>query len=69
LEGKQTDLRPVAVGDDELVMVHEPSERVGCDPDVVTLVLGGQGLATTEQGVAAQGDDDSHQATHPRGRA
>ena len=62
LQGEQADLRTVAVGDDELVLARDPGEGLGRDPDVGPLMPGGHRLAPLQQGVAAEGDDDTHRS-------
>ena len=60
LEREQTDLRAVAVRDDQLVVGRQRGERPACGSHVHTLVLCGQRLTPAEEGVAAQRDDDPH---------
>jgi hypothetical protein len=60
LQRKQPDLGAVAVGDDELVIAGQRSEGEGGGVDVRALVLGRRRLAPTQQGIAAEGDDDPH---------
>ena len=60
LQSEQAYLRAVAVRDDQLVLERERGQRLGGDPDVGALVLGGHRLAAAEQRVAAQGYDDAH---------
>ena len=60
LERQQADLRPVAVGDDQLVLPRNGGQLRAGDPDVLALVLAGHGFTPAEQGIAAKGDDDSH---------
>ena len=60
LERQQTDLRPVAVGDDQLVLGGHRGQLAAGDADVLALVLAGHGFTPAEQGIAAEGDDDSH---------
>jgi hypothetical protein len=60
LERKHADLGSVAVGKDELVLPRNRGQGLGRHPHVDALVLGRHGLATAQQGVAAQGDYDPH---------
>ncbi len=60
LEREQTDLRAVAVRDDQLVVGRQRGKRPACGSHVHTLVLCGQRLTPAEEGVAAQRDDDPH---------
>ena len=60
LEGEQADLRPVAVRDHELVLERERGERLAGSPRVRALVLGRERLASPEQRVPAECDDDAH---------
>jgi hypothetical protein len=53
-------LRAIAVGDDQFVAVSDTRDLFGSDADVAALIIGSHRLATTKQGVAAQGYDDSH---------
>ena len=74
LEREEPDLRPVAVRDDELVVAGEGGEGGGRLEDVAPLGLRLRRLATPQQGVAAQCDDNSrdddpraaHRSTPPR---
>ena len=65
LEGQQPDLRPVAVGDDQLVLDGEGCQLRAGDPHVLALVLAAHGLAAAKQRIAAEGDDDSHPLVLP----
>ena len=60
LEGEEPHLGSVAVRDDELMVAGEGSERLGRDADIPPLVLGGHGLTTPQQRIAAQGYQNSH---------
>jgi hypothetical protein len=60
LQREEPDLRPVAVGDDELVVERKGRERLARDARVRALVLRRQRLAAPEQRVAAERDDDAH---------
>jgi len=60
LEGQQADLRAVAVGDDDVVgggRRRQGRRRLG---DVLELHGGVRRLASPEQGVATEGDQDAH---------
>jgi len=65
LEGEDAHLRSVAVGDDDLVVLGERRERLHGAVDVVALGLGVGLLSPLEQGISAEGDDDSHVPTPP----
>ena len=60
LEGEQADLRSVAVGEHDLVVPCDLGDGLGGHLDVGPLDGGVHGLAPTQQGVAAEGDDDEH---------
>ena len=57
---QQADLRPVAVGDHQLVLVVHARQLARRDADVAALVLDVERLAPLQQGVAAECDDDGH---------
>ena len=60
LQGEETDLRAVAMGQHQLVVLRHRGQRLcGC-PDVRPLRLGGHRLAPLQQGVATEGDEDAH---------
>ena len=60
LERQEADLGPVAVGDDELVLDGDGSQRLTGDAHVLALVVARHGFAAAQQRVAAKGDDDPH---------
>ena len=60
LERKQADLRSVAVGDHELMLERDGRKCLARGARVLTLVLGGESLAPTQQRVASECDDDAH---------
>ena len=60
LERQQPDLRPVAVGDDQIVVSGQRGQGLDCGQDVLLLDLGDRRLPPLEQGIAAQGDHDAH---------
>ena len=60
LEGQQADLRAIAVRNDEVMVKGERCKRLDCRNDVLLLELGERGLASFQERVASQGDDDSH---------
>ena len=59
LQGQQADLRAVAVHQHHVVLLGDPGDGLGGGGYVLALDVGFKGLATTEQGIATQGDDDS----------
>jgi hypothetical protein len=65
LEGKESNLRPVSVGDHELVADREAGEGRGSGGQVATLGLGFGRLASSQQGVAAQRHDKPAHASNP----
>ncbi len=60
LQREQPDLRPVAVRDDQLVLLRHGGERLAGRRHVGTLPLHGHRLAPALQRVAPQRDDDPH---------
>ena len=60
LQREQPDLRSVAVHEDDLVRRRELGERPGDVCDLVDLGRRVRTLATREQRVAAERDDDAH---------
>ena len=67
LERQDTDLRAVAVGDDDAVLRDERSQGLRGTPDVMLLDVGVRLFATLEQGVATQGNHDPHGCVTARG--
>src|SRR4029079_19173469 len=69
-EGEEAHLRSVAVGNDELMLAPERRQRLRRDPHVLPHILRGHRLTAAQQGVAAQGYQDSHEGTscspHPK---
>ncbi len=66
LEREEADLRPVAVGHHEpAVPCGDRGQRLGGTDQVVTLDGHRAGFATAQEGVPAEGDDET---THPRDR-
>lgn len=63
--GEQADLGAVAVSEDDLVLVSQSSQGGGHPVDVRLLDGGVGALAAVEQGVAAEGDDDTHGFSPP----
>ena len=59
LESEQPDLRPVAVGHCELVLHHDRREGVAGGSHVMGLPVDAHLLATPQQGMTAERDDDS----------
>ncbi|MCY1438401.1 hypothetical protein D9M71_545970 [compost metagenome] len=57
LQGQQADLRAVAMGNHQFVAGGHLGDLLAGDAHVLALILRGHGLATAQQGVAAQGDD------------
>ena len=60
LQSQQAHLRPVPVRDDQLVLNRDRRQLLAGDADVVALVVAAHGLTPSKQGIATQGDDDSH---------
>ena len=60
LKGEKTDLRAVAVGDDEFVPFVGLGDLFAGRTDVGALVLGGHGFAALQKGVAAESDEKTH---------
>ena len=57
---KQAHLWAVAVGDHQVVVACEWGQGVDGSSDVLLLDLGERDLTSFEQGVPADGDDESH---------
>ena len=70
LQRQHPDLRAVAVGDHELMLQPQRCQGLGRQADVPALIRGGHLLAPPQQGVAAQGYQNSHarSMSRPRGR-
>ena len=60
LEGEESDLRPVPVRDDELVLPCHGRQSLGGSANVRPLVLRCHRLAAAEKRVPSEGDDDPH---------
>ncbi len=58
LQGQQADLRAVAVHQHHVVILGDTGDGLGGGGDVLALDIRFKRLATTEQGIATQGDDD-----------
>ena len=59
MQGQQTDLRAVAVHQYHVVLLSYQGDGLGGGGNILALDIRFKGLATTEQGIATQGDDDS----------
>ncbi|MCY1430784.1 hypothetical protein D9M71_467390 [compost metagenome] len=60
LQGQQANLRAVAVGDHQFVAGLHLGDLLRRDLHIHALIVSGHGLATAQQGVTAQSDDDTH---------
>ena len=65
LQRQQADLRAVAVGEHQLVLLRDGGQRRRGGADVDALVLGGHRLAALEQRVAAQRHHHAHRCPRP----
>ena len=65
LQRQQAHLRAVAVHDHDAVLGGQRRDRLGRDPDVPALDLGGHGVAPAQQRIAAQRDHDPHLRPSP----
>ena len=61
LQGQQTDLRAVAVRDDQLVALGDRRQAIAGHPNVLPLVLDRHRLTPAQQGISAQRHHDPHQ--------
>ena len=60
LQRQQPHLRPIAMADDELMLLGDRGQRLARDAHVLALVLGSHRLPAPEERVAAEGGDDQH---------
>ena len=59
MQGQQTDLWAVAMHQHHVVLLSDQGDGLGRGGDVFALDVSFERLATTEQSIATQGDDDS----------
>ena len=62
-EDRKSGIISIAVTDHKVVLHRYRGQRLGRDPYVATLVLGGHRFAAPEKGIAAQGCHDQHGST------
>ncbi len=61
LQGQQTDLRPIAMGNHQLMPLTDQFRQRGSSrAHIGPLSFGSHGLPALEQSIATQGDDDQH---------
>ncbi|MNR03388.1 hypothetical protein D3C85_1192780 [compost metagenome] len=60
LQRQQADLRAITVSDHQLIARVDLGDLLSGDPDIGALIVRSHGFTTTQEGVTAQGNDDTH---------